>query len=57
MAEELYTAAKLAKTLKISEAEIKKTLKELRFEPDMKKGVCNYYNAKTLEKLKRALKK
>ncbi|MBN2357304.1 hypothetical protein JXO59_14405 [candidate division KSB1 bacterium] len=57
MAEEMYTAAKMAKALHISDTVVKKTLKELRIEPDAKKGACSYYGAATLEKIKRALKK
>jgi len=57
MSQEMYTAAKMAQALKISDTVVKKTLKELRIEPDAKKGVCSYYSASTLEKVKRALKK
>lgn len=57
MTEEMFTAAKLAKALKISESVVKKTLKELQIEPEAKKGACNYYGTATMEKIKRALKK
>ncbi len=57
MAEEMYTVTKLAKALNVSDTVVKKTLKELRIEPDAKRGACSYYSSETLEKIKRALKK
>jgi hypothetical protein len=52
----LMTAATMAKELGVSDAKIKKTLAELGLQPEAKKGVCSYYGAETLKKVKAALK-
>ncbi len=54
---DLSTAGNIAKTLGVSDAKVKKVIKELGIEPDAKKGVCNYYAKGTVDKIKTALKK
>lgn len=53
---DLCTAGTIAKELKLSDAKVKKALKELGIEPAAKKGVCNYYSADTVAKVKAALR-
>ncbi len=53
---DLVTAGNIAKELGISDAKIKKVIKELEIKPDAKKGVCNYYAKGNVEKIKGALK-
>ncbi len=57
MAEELLTAAKLAKEWAVSENLVKKAIKDLGITPDAKKGPCNYYGPKTAQKIKKAISK
>jgi hypothetical protein len=52
----LMTAATMAKELGISDAKVKKAIAELGLQPEAKKGVCNYYSADTLKKIKGSLK-
>ncbi|MBU2446916.1 MAG: hypothetical protein KJ666_15280 [Bacteroidetes bacterium] len=59
----LLTAGNIAKQLKVSDAKIKKAIwestpsgQELGIKPKAKKGVCNYYSADTVTKIKTALK-
>jgi hypothetical protein len=54
---DLMNAGNLAKGLKISDAKIKKAIKDLGIQPVAKKGVCNYYSRAALEKIKVALNK
>jgi hypothetical protein len=49
--DELLTAGKLAETLGISPAAVKKLLESLKIEPDSVKGPCKYYGAAALKKL------
>ena len=51
------TAGNIAKELDVSDAKVKKLIKELGIEPDAKKGVCNYYSRDVLLKIKDALEK
>jgi hypothetical protein len=55
MADEMYTAGKLAKALGVSQGKVKKLLASLEIEPDEVKRNCKYYGGATLEKLKAAL--
>lgn len=57
MAEELLTAAKLAKEWAVSENLVKKAIKDHGITPDAKKGPCNYYGPKTAQKIKKAISK
>lgn len=52
----LMTAATMAKELGVSEAKVKKAITELGLQSEAKKGVCNYYSADTLKKIKASLK-
>jgi hypothetical protein len=42
-AKDLLTAGKIAKELGLSEAKVKKAIKDLNLNPAAKKGVCSYY--------------
>jgi len=53
---EMYTAAKLAQALGISEGKLKKLIAAQNIQPDEVKRGCKYYGATTLERLKAALK-
>jgi threonyl-tRNA synthetase len=57
MADEMLTAAKMAKEWAVSENAVKKAIKELGIEADAKKGPCNYYGPKTAQKIKKAVGK
>lgn len=50
--EELLTAKKVAEKLGVTEAKVKKIIKEQNIEPDAKRGACNYYAPTTVEKIK-----
>jgi Fic family protein len=54
--EDLLTSAGIAKQLGVSDAKVKKAIKELAIEPSAKKGVCSYYSQDALAKVKAALK-
>ncbi len=53
---DLMTSGNIAKALGVSDAKVKKAIKELGIKPEAKKGVCNYYSRGALAKLKTALK-
>lgn len=53
---DLMTSGNIAKALGVSDAKVKKAIKDLKIKPDAKKGVCNYYSRGALAKLKTALK-
>ena len=53
---QLLTAGKIARELGVSDARVKKAIKELGMEPDEKKGACGYYSASAIAKIKKALK-
>ncbi|HOK14432.1 MAG TPA: hypothetical protein PLU67_02910 [Candidatus Kapabacteria bacterium] len=50
--EEMLTAKKVAEKLGVTEAKVKKIIKEQNIEPDAKRGACNYYAPATVEKNK-----
>ncbi|MDZ7289673.1 MAG: hypothetical protein ONB44_10815 [candidate division KSB1 bacterium] len=52
----LMTTGNMAKELGVSDAKIKKVIKELGIKPEAKKGVCSYYSRSALAKIKAALK-
>jgi hypothetical protein len=54
-ASDLLTAANIAKALGVSDAKVKKAIRELRIKPEEKKGVCNYYGKDAVAKVKAAL--
>lgn len=51
----LLTAAKIALALKVPDAKVKKTIAALGLAPAAKKGVCNYYAADAVPRIKKAL--
>jgi hypothetical protein len=55
MANEMYTAGKLAKALGVSQGKVKKLLASLEIEPDEVKRGCKYYGSATMERIKAAL--
>ncbi len=56
IAPELLTASKIATALKVTDTKVKKAISELGLKPAAKKGVCNYYAAADVPKIKKALK-
>jgi predicted ArsR family transcriptional regulator len=50
------SAGAIAKELGVTDAKVKKALKELGIEPVEKKGVCNLYSNDAVAKVKKALK-
>jgi hypothetical protein len=55
MSEENLTATKIAQALGVSDAKVKKAIKELAIEPAAKRGVCNFYAPDVVAKVKAAL--
>jgi hypothetical protein len=53
---DLLTAGNIAKSLKVSDAKVKKAIAALKILPVEKKGVCSYYAAAVVPKIKAALK-
>lgn len=54
--DDLLTAGGMAKELGVSDAKVKKAIKELAIEPKAKKGVCSYYSKDAVAQVKAALK-
>lgn len=52
---DLMTSGNIAKVLGVSDAKVKKAIKDLKIKPDAKKGVCNYYSPVAMTKIKTAL--
>ena len=55
-APELLTASKIATQLKVTDTKVKKAIADLGLKPAAKKGVCSYYAAGDIPKIKKALK-
>ena len=55
--ENLVTSGDMVKALGVSDAKIKKAIKELSIEPRAKRGVCNYYSRDDLAKIRKFLEK
>jgi hypothetical protein len=53
---DLMTAGKIAETMKVPGAKIKKAIESLGIKPQAKKGACSYYSKDIIPKLKQALK-
>jgi len=51
----LLTASKMAKELGVSDAKVKKAVKELGIEPAAKKGPCNYYSRDSMQRIRTTL--
>jgi len=54
-ADDLLTAAKIAAQLKVSDAKVKKAIAAIGLKPAAKKGVCSYYEASAIPKIKKAI--
>jgi hypothetical protein len=52
----LLTAGNIAQQLGVSDAKVKKALKDLAIAPKAKKGVCNYYSPDVVGKVRSAVK-
>jgi hypothetical protein len=55
-ASDLLTASKIAAQLKVTNTKVKKAIADLGLKPASKKGVCSYYAAGDVPKIKKALK-
>lgn len=53
---DLLTASKIAASLKVTDAKVKKAIAELGIAPAAKKGACSYYGKDSVAKIKKALK-
>jgi len=51
----LLTASAMAKGLGVSDAKIKKAIRELGLVPTAKKGCCHYFTSEDLKKLEAVL--
>lgn len=51
----LLTAGKIALALKVPDAKVKKAIAALGLAPAEKRGVCNYYGADAVPRIKKAL--
>lgn len=51
----MYTVAKLAKLLGVSQAEVKKIIEVEEIEPDQLKDGCKYYSEETAEEIEALL--
>lgn len=51
---DLMTAGAIAKELGLSDAKVKKAIKDLGLEPRAKKGVCCLYGCEAVAKVKKA---
>jgi hypothetical protein len=54
-AKDLLTAGGIAQQLKVPGAKVKKAIAALGLKPAAKKGVCSYYEASAVPKIKKAL--
>lgn len=53
--ENLTSAAKIAKELGVSDAKVKKAIKELAIEPAAKRGACCFYALDVIPRIKASL--
>lgn len=51
----LFTAGAMAKDLGVTDAKVKKAIKDLQLEAAAKKGCCSYYTAEDMQKIKKSL--
>jgi hypothetical protein len=56
MSAEQLSPAKIAEALGASPAKVKKAIESLGLQPSSKKGVCSFYDAASVAKIKAALK-
>lgn len=54
-AKQVISAANIAKELGVSDAKVKKAIKELALEPAAKRGVCNFYARDDIARIKASL--
>jgi hypothetical protein len=50
--QDLISAGNIAKELGVSDAKVKKAIKELAIEPAAKRGVCSFYSRDAVAKIK-----
>jgi len=55
MADDLFTAGKLAKEWGVSPKEVKAAIEKAGVDEDVKKGACRYYTAETAKKIRKHL--
>ncbi|HTH17598.1 MAG TPA: hypothetical protein VL974_13155 [Magnetospirillum sp.] len=55
MAEDVISAGNIAKELGVSDAKVKKAIKDLALEPAAKRGVCSFYSRDAVATIKAAL--
>ena len=51
----MLTAGNIAKQLGVSDAKVKKAIAQLGIKPKARKGVCSYYGADAVAKVKAAV--
>jgi len=56
MSEAQLGPAKIAEALGVSPGKVKKAIESLGLQPSSKKGICNFYDAAAVAKIKGALK-
>lgn len=52
---DLLTPGAIAKELGVSDAKVKKAIKDLGLQPTAKKGVCSYYGSDAVARIKVSL--
>ena len=55
MSDENLSPGNIAKELGVSDAKVKKAIKELSLEPAAKRGVCCFYSRDSIAKIKAAV--
>lgn len=55
MSEDHISAGNIAKELGVSDAKVKKAIKELALEPVAKRGVCSFYSRDAIARIKASL--
>lgn len=55
MADDVISAGNIAKELGVSDAKVKKAIKDLALEPAAKRGACSFYDRAAVAKIKAAL--
>jgi hypothetical protein len=53
--DDVISAGNIAKELGVSDAKVKKAIKDLAIEPAAKRGVCNFYSRASVAAIKAAL--
>ena len=55
MSDENLSPGNIAKELGVSDAKVKKAIKELGLEPAAKRGVCSFYSRDSIAKIKESV--